>query len=84
MNKSNAICAEALYQIKQRYEDASLMIFREKEHRTKPIGYFSSKDGTKSYSFTCQGNTASVVQRMGNNVVKTDEKPIQSQICTVM
>lgn len=84
MNRNSNSYAETLYQIQQRYEDASLTIFRERDMRTKPIGYFSSKNGNKSFSYTCQGNTASVVQRVGNNIVKTDEKAIQSQICAIM
>ncbi|KAF8792669.1 hypothetical protein HNY73_004240 [Argiope bruennichi] len=83
MNKSDTY-AETLYQIKRRYEDASLNIFKERENRAKPIGYFSSKEGNKSFAYTCQGNTASVVQRVGNDVVKADEKAIASQICTIM
>ncbi|GFR33212.1 uncharacterized protein TNCV_4166031 [Trichonephila clavipes] len=83
MNKSGNY-AETLYQIKRRYEDASLNIFRERDSQSKPIGYFSSKEGNRSFSYTCQGNTAAVVQRVGNNIVKTDEKAIASQICIIM
>lgn len=84
MNTNNVPYAESLIQIRQRYEDASLMIFNEKETRAKPLGYFTSRHGNKSFSFTCQGNSANVVQKIGNNVIKTDEKPIESQICNIM
>ncbi|GIY95867.1 hypothetical protein CEXT_219231 [Caerostris extrusa] len=83
MNKNNTY-AETLYQIKRRYEDASLNIFRERDNRAKPLGYFSSKEGNKSFSYTCQGNSAAVVQKVGNDVIKTDEKAIESQICSIM
>ncbi|KAG8187880.1 hypothetical protein JTE90_002425 [Oedothorax gibbosus] len=84
MNRNSHSYAQTSYQIQQRYEDTSLIIFRERDMRSKPIGYFTSKDGNKNYSYTCQGNSASVVQRIGNNVIKTDEKAIQSQICAIM
>lgn len=84
MNTNRTSYAETLYEIKQRYEDASLIIFNEKENRAKPLGYFSSRECNRSFSFTCQGYSANVVQRVGNKVTKSDEKSIQSQICSVM
>ena len=83
MNTNNLPYAETLFQIKQRYEDASLMIFHEKEKKARPLGYFS-RDGNKSFSFSCQGNTANVVQKIGNNITKSDEKSIESQMCIIM
>ncbi|KFM73675.1 hypothetical protein X975_10402, partial [Stegodyphus mimosarum] len=70
MNKNSTTYAETLYQIKQRYEDTSLVLFHERDNRARPIGYFSSREGNKSFSYSCQGNTASVVQRIGKDVTK--------------
>lgn len=83
MNTNNIPYAETLFQIKQRYEDASLMIFHEKIKKARPLGYFSH-EGNKSFSFSCQGNTANVVQKIGNDITKSDEKSIESQICNIM
>lgn len=79
--------AETLFEIKQRYEDTSLIlfkIFKKRENKPRPLSYLGAAESLRSFSYSCQGNTATVVQRVGNEVTKADEKPIESQICIVM
>lgn len=76
--------AESLSEIRQRYEDTSLVLFKERQNKSRPLNFLSIGDSRRNYAYSCHGNSAVVVGKKGNDVVKSDEKPIQSHICIIL
>ncbi|GFY36233.1 uncharacterized protein TNCV_4846051 [Trichonephila clavipes] len=85
MNKpKSSDVAESLYEIKQRYEDTALVLYKERLNKSRPLNFLSIGDSRRSYAYSCYGNSAIVVGKKGGEVTKSDEKPIQSHICTIL
>lgn len=86
MNKSRGspAIAESLYEIKQRYEDTALVLFRERFNKPRPLSFLSYGESRKSYAYSCYGNSAIIVHKRENQVTKSDEKSIESQICVIL
>lgn len=74
---------ETLRDIKLRYEDTAVKLFREQANKMT-VKYLSYSENRRSYSYSCNGNTAVVVYRKNNYVKKTDEKPVESQFCVIL
>lgn len=85
MNKpKNTGIVESLYAIKQRYDDTALVLFKERQNRSRPLNFLSIGESRKCYAYSCYGNSAVVVQKQGNSVVKSDEKSVQSHVCVIL
>ncbi|KFM81579.1 hypothetical protein X975_15392, partial [Stegodyphus mimosarum] len=85
MNKSKSSgVAESLYEIRQRYEDTALVLFKERQNKSRPLNFLSIGDSRRNYAYSCHGNSAVVVGKKGGEVVKSDEKSIQSHICVIL
>lgn len=85
MNKTKPLdVVESLYEIKQRYEDTALVVFKERQNKSRPLNFMSIGDSRKSYAYSCHGNSAIVVNKKAGEVTKSDEKSIQSHICTIL
>lgn len=84
MNKSRSPVAESLYEIRRRYDDTSVVLYKERQKGSKPGNFLSYGETHKSYSYSAHGSSAVVVHRRGNDVTKVDEKSVDSRVCVVM
>jgi len=84
MNKARNFVAESLSEIHRRYEDTSVVLYKEQQKGSKPGNFLSYGETHKSYAYSSQGNSAFVVQKRGNDVTKVDEKGVDSRICAIM
>lgn len=78
------VLAESLYEIKQRYEDTALVLFRERQNKPRPLSYLSTGESRKCYTYSCHGNSAVVVYKKGNVITKSDEKSVESEFCVIL
>ena len=71
--------------IHQRYEDTSLVIFRQEQKRQKyPANYLTLGESVKYQAYSSHGNASVIIKKTGSDVTKTDERPIRSQFCVIM
>ncbi|UYV62484.1 hypothetical protein LAZ67_2000750 [Cordylochernes scorpioides] len=68
--------------IQRRYEDTAQVIFR--EGPTPPQSYLSFGSSRRCYSYSCYGNAAVTVRKFPSGLAKRDEKPVQSEVCSLL
>lgn len=77
--------AEIAAFIHQRYEDISLVIFRqEQKRRRQPANYLTLGESTQHRAYSSHGNASVIIKKSGKDLTKTDERPIKSQFCTLL
>jgi hypothetical protein len=82
LNRSDA---EITSFIHQRYEDIALVIFRqEQKRRRQPANYLVFGESTQHRAYSSHGNASVIIKKSGKDLTKTDERPIQSQFCTIL
>lgn len=84
MSKSRSALPESLSEIRRRYEDISVVLYKERQKGSRPGNFLNIGETPKSYSYISHGSTAVVVYKRGNDVTKVDEKSVDSRVCAVM
>lgn len=71
--------------IHQRYQDIALVIFRNvQKSKQQPTNYLTFGTSVQHRAYSSYGNANVIVHKSGNDVTKTDERPIQSTFCVIL
>lgn len=79
MQEGRTQVAESLSDIKKRYEDTSLVIFKEQQQNKHHTNFLTFGTSRRTYEHNSNGNSSVVVRKPDESLL-SDQKLIESQV----
>ncbi|PSN33520.1 hypothetical protein C0J52_16122 [Blattella germanica] len=78
MQEGRSLVAETPSEIKQRYEDTCLVIFKEQQQSNLPANFLTFGTSRRTYQHSNNGNSSVLVRK------PEAQKLVQSQVCALL
>ncbi|KDR09855.1 hypothetical protein L798_00403 [Zootermopsis nevadensis] len=82
MQEGRTLVAESRSEIKRRYEDTSLAIFKEQQQNKHASNFLTFGTSRRTYEYSNNGNSSVIVRKPDE--LLSDQKFIESQVCVLL